>query len=157
MANDIQPSHTTGPEYDVVRDGADWVFTIKDNDEYANYYFEANAEKVLRVPVGEEPSTAADCPSPVIPDVAQTSQCGVEGVVYLPENTDLITPATPVGWILLGYQRSMEPAPDRQKRIDDISDQIAVAEALAQRIADDKLAETTAILRVTGCGREVDR
>lgn len=46
-----------------------------------------------------------------------------------------------VGWILLGYQRSMEPAPDRQKRIDDISDQIAAAEALAQRIADDKLAE----------------
>ena len=91
VANDIQPSHTTGPEYDVVRDGADWVFTIKDNDEYANYYFDANAEKVLRVPVGEEPSTAADCPSPVIPDVAQTSQCGVEGVVYLPENTDLIT------------------------------------------------------------------
>jgi len=31
-----------------------------------------------------------------------------------------------------------------------------IAEIL-ERWADDKLAETTAILRVTGCGREVDR
>ena len=46
-----------------------------------------------------------------------------------------------VGWIQLGYQRAMEPAPDRQKRIDDITDQIAAAEALAARIEADKLPE----------------
>ena len=46
-----------------------------------------------------------------------------------------------VGWIQLGYQRAMEPAPDRQKRIDDITDQVAAAEALAARIEADKLPE----------------